>query len=176
MEIIKIVTGLLDENCYVLKEANNCLVVDPGDDYQVIKEKIGDSKLLGILITHSHFDHIGALRNFLTKKSVKIFKKSNLEDGKEYEIGDFKFVSYYTPGHSSDSVSFYFEKDKALFVGDFIFKGSIGRCDLPTGSSEEMIKSLKKIKETIDKETTLYTGHYDITTLKDEISKNPYLK
>ncbi len=176
MEIIQLVTGFLDENCYILKENDSCLIIDPGDDYQDIKDKIGDSKLLGILITHSHFDHIGALRNFLTKKSIKIFKKSNLEDGKEYEIGEFKFKCYYTPGHSSDSVSFYFEKDKALFVGDFVFKGSIGRCDLPTGSSEVMAKSLKRLKETFDKDTILYTGHYDVTTLGEEIKTNPYLK
>lgn len=176
MEVIKLVTGLLDENCYILKENDHCLVVDPGDDYQDIKEKIGDSKVLGILITHSHFDHIGALRNFLTKKGIKIFKKSNLEDDKVYEVGEFKFKCYYTPGHSADSVSFYFEKDKALFVGDFIFQGSIGRCDLPTGSSEQMAKSIKKLKETFDEDVTLYTGHYEITTLKDEIKTNPYLK
>ena len=76
MEIDKIVTGLLDENCYVLKKNNTCLVVDPGDDYHKIKDVVGDAKVLGVLLTHSHFDHIGALRNFLTKRSVKIFKKS----------------------------------------------------------------------------------------------------
>ena len=67
MEIRRIVTGYLDENCYLLIENNTCLVVDPGDDYLKIKEEIGNNKVLGILITHSHVDHIGALRNFLTK-------------------------------------------------------------------------------------------------------------
>ena len=176
MEIIKLVTGLLDENCYILKDNGNCLIVDPGDDYQDIKDKVGDDKLLGILITHSHFDHIGALRNFLSKKNIKIFKKSNIEDGKEYEIGNFKFKAFNTPGHSSDSVSFYFDSDKALFVGDFVFKNSIGRCDLPTGSSEEMAASIKKLKKLFDEDVTLYTGHFDITTLKEEINNNPYLK
>ena len=75
MEIKKIVTGALDENCYVLIENKEALVIDPGDDYLNIKEAIGDNKILGVLITHSHFDHIGALRNFLTKKSIKIFKR-----------------------------------------------------------------------------------------------------
>ncbi len=176
MEIKTVVTGYLDENCYVLIKNGTCLVIDPGDDYPKIKDVVGDNNVIGVLITHSHFDHIGALRNFLTKRSIKIFKKSNLEDGKEYEIGEFKFKCYYTPGHSSDSVSFYFEKDKALFVGDFVFKGSIGRCDLPTGSSEVMAKSLKRLKETFDKDTILYTGHYDVTTLGEEIKTNPYLK
>ena len=95
MKIETVVTGTLEENCYVLKKNNTCLVVDPGDDYQKIKDMIGDNKVLGVLITHSHFDHIGALRNFLTKRSIKIFKKSNLEE-KEYNIGDFTFKCLYT--------------------------------------------------------------------------------
>ena len=101
----KIVTGLLDENCYVLKKNGCCLVVDPGDDYTKIKEVVGDCKVLAVLLTHSHFDHIGALRNFLTKRSVKIFKKSSVEE-KEYTIGDFTFQAIYTPGHSKDSIVF----------------------------------------------------------------------
>jgi len=140
MKIEKIVTGLLDENCYVLKKDNTCLVVDPGDDYPKIKELVGDSKVLGVLLTHSHFDHIGALRNFLTKRNVKIFKKSSTSE-KSYEVGDFSFQVIYTPGHSSDSISFYFPDDNVMFVGDFIFKEGVGRCDLPTGSEDEMKES-----------------------------------
>ena len=78
MEIKKIVTGALDENCYVLINNNTCLVIDPGDDYLKIKEAVGDNKVLSVLITHSHFDHIGALRNFLTKRSVKDFNNLSL--------------------------------------------------------------------------------------------------
>ena len=75
MEIKRIITGALDENCYVLIKNNTAIIVDPGDDYLNIKEAIGDNKILGVLITHSHFDHIGALRNFLTKRSIKIFSR-----------------------------------------------------------------------------------------------------
>ena len=80
MEIKCVVTGYLDENCYILSKNGNCLIVDPGDEFLKIKEAIGDDKVLGVLITHSHVDHIGALRNFLTKRSIKIFKRSNLEE------------------------------------------------------------------------------------------------
>ena len=126
MEIKRIITGALDENCYVLIKNNTAIIVDPGDDYLNIKEAIGDNKVLAVLITHSHFDHIGALRNFLTKRSIKIFKRSNLEE-KEYTVGDFKFTCIHAPGHSKDSVTFYFKEDNCMFVGDFIFKESIGR-------------------------------------------------
>ena len=174
MEIKCVVTGYLDENCYVLIQNGNCLVVDPGDDYTKIKEVIGDRKVLGVLITHSHYDHIGALRNFLTKRSIKIFKRSNLEE-KDYSIGDFHFSCIFTPGHSKDSVTFYFKEEKFMLIGDFIFKESIGRCDLPGGSEEEMKESIQKILK-YDDDIILYPGHNDKTILGDEKKNNPYLK
>ena len=105
MEVETVVTGALDENCYILKKNNTCLVIDPGSDYPKIKERIGDNKILGVLITHAHFDHVGALRNFLTKRSIKIFKKSNCNEEK-YTIGDFNFEAIYTPGHANDQIAF----------------------------------------------------------------------
>ena len=175
MEVITVVTGTLEENCYILKSDNNtCLVIDPGDDFPKIKEKIGDAKVLGVLVTHSHFDHVGALRNFLSKRSIKVFKKSNLREG-DYTLKDFNFEVIYTPGHSLDSVTFYFKEDKIMFVGDFIFKDSIGRCDLPGGSEVSMKNSINNIKK-YDKDTILYPGHGESTTLGDELSNNPYMK
>lgn len=174
MEIKKVITGVLDENCYVLIKNNTAIIIDPGDDYLDIKEAIGENKVLAVLITHSHFDHIGALRDFLTKRSIKIFKKSSLEE-KEYTIGDFKFKCIYTPGHSKDSVSFFFEENNCMFVGDFIFKESIGRTDLPGGDNNDMKESLNKLL-TFDESITLYPGHDDETTLKYEKEHNPYLK
>ena len=174
IDVKKIVTGVLEENCYVLIKNNTCLVIDPGDDYQKIKDAIGDNKVLGVLITHSHFDHVGALRNFLNKRSVKIFKKSNTLE-KEYALGDFSFKTIYTPGHSADSISFYFEEINSMFVGDFVFKGSIGRCDLPTGDSKEMKESIEKLKK-YDDSIILYNGHGDCTTVGDEKNNNPYFE
>ncbi len=174
MEVIKVITGAIEENCYILKKDNMCLVIDPGDDFPKIKEKIGDSKVVGVLVTHSHFDHVGALRNFLNKRSIKVFKKSNLQE-REYELGNFKFEVIYTPGHSADSVTFYFKEDKCMFVGDFIFNGSIGRCDLPTGDESVMKKSLENIKK-YDRDIKLYPGHGDDTTLGNEIDNNIYFK
>lgn len=175
MEIKKVVTGALDENCYILIKNGTCLVIDPGDDYQNIKEEIGDNKVLAVLITHSHFDHIGALRNFLTKRSIKIFKKSNLEE-KEYTIGDFTFECIYTPGHSKDSVTFYFRENDAMFDGDFIFNDSIGRTDLPTGNSSEMKESIMKLLNNYSENITLYPGHDQETTIKQEKENNQFIK
>lgn len=174
MKVETVVTGAIEENCYILKKNNTCLVIDPGDDYPKIKEKIGDDKVVGVLVTHSHFDHVGALRNFLNKRSIKVFKKSNLQE-KEYELGDFKFEVIYTPGHSADSVTFYFKEDKIMFVGDFIFQGSIGRCDLPTGDENVMKRSLENIKK-YDDDITLYPGHGNKTTLKEEKENNVFMK
>ena len=174
MEVIKVITGAIEENCYILKKDNTCLVIDPGDDFPKIKEKIGDNKVVGVLVTHSHFDHVGALRNFLNKRSIKVFKKSNLQE-KEYELGNFKFEVIYTPGHSADSVTFYFKEDKCMFVGDFIFNGSIGRCDLPTGDESVMKNSLENIKK-YDRDIKLYPGHGEDTTLGNEIDNNIYFK
>ena len=175
MDIKTVVTGYLDENCYILIKNKTCLVVDPGDDYNKIKDEIGDNKVLGVLITNSHFDHIGALRNFLTKRSIKIFKRSNLLENKDYTIGDFTFKCIYTPGHSKDSVTFYFEEDKKMLIGDFIFKDSIGRTDFPGGSDIEMKQSIEKIL-TYPDDIELYPGHNETTTLGEEKKNNPYLK
>ena len=174
MEIRKIVVGALEENCYVLIKNDTCIIIDPGADYNRIKEVIKDNKVLGVLITHSHFDHIGALRNFLTKRSVKIFKRSNLEE-KEYTLGDFSFECIYTPGHSKDSVTFYFKENNSMFIGDFIFKDSIGRTDLPGGDSKEMEQSIEKIKK-YDPTIIIYPGHDEESTLGDEFKNNPFLK
>lgn len=174
MNVEVVVTGTLDENCYVLKKDDKCLVIDPGDDYHKIKAVVGDSKVVGVLLTHSHFDHVGALRNFLGKKSIKFFKRSSTSE-ESYEVGPFKFSVIFTPGHSNDSISFYFEEEKMMFVGDFIFKESIGRCDLPGGSSKEMHDSLVKIVK-YDDDIKLFSGHGPSSSLSYEKKNNLYLK
>ena len=171
MKIKKIITGSLEENCYVLIDKNNCLVIDPGDDIELIIEEIKDYNLLGILITHYHFDHVGALSDLLKYKDVPIYD-FNL-DSKNYNIDNFSFKIIKTPGHTSDSITFYFEDDNTMFTGDFLFKCSIGRTDLPSGNNLEMQKSIDKIKQ-YDKNIKIYPGHGDFTTLQYEIDNNYY--
>ena len=84
MEIERVITGTLDENCYILKKDGKCLLIDPGSDSDKIKKSMGDNKLVGILVTHSHFDHVGALRDFLkSNRKLMVYKKSNLNDLEE---------------------------------------------------------------------------------------------
>lgn len=169
MNITRLVVGPLEENTYILEIDNELLIVDPGSEYDKISKIINNRKVLGILITHSHFDHVGALDSF---KDIDIYKYDVLEE-KEYNIGKFKFDVIFNPGHSKDSVSYYFRKYNALFSGDFIFYESIGRCDLPTGSISDMEKSIDKIKK-YDKDMIIYPGHGEATTLSHEIEYNPY--
>lgn len=173
MKIVKVITGSLEENCYILIKDNNCLVIDPGDDFDLIKEEIKNYDLLGILITHHHFDHVGALEELIKYKNVPIYDY-NLDE-KEYDINNFKFKIIKTPGHTNDSITFYFYLDEIMFTGDFIFKESIGRTDLPTGNNLDMMSSIDKIKK-YNKNIKLYPGHGDSTTLEYEIENNYFLR
>lgn len=172
MKIEKVETGYLRENCYVITINDECLIVDPGDDFIKIKELVGNKKVLAILITHYHFDHVGALEDAKTFYNVKVidYKSNNHQ-----KIGPFEFEIISTPGHKEDSVTYYFKDEKIMFVGDFIFEGTIGRCDLDGGDFNKMLESLKMIKN-YDTNITLYPGHGNATTLKNELNNNVYLR
>lgn len=170
MKIDRVIVGELETNCYVLKQNNECLVIDPGAEYNKIKEAIDKSKVLGVIVTHSHFDHIGALSNF---EEEIIYDINKLEE-KEYKIGCFNFDIIYTPGHKEDSITIYFRKEKVMFTGDFLFKGTIGRTDLPGSDHKKMIDSLNKISK-YDKDIEIYPGHGKSTYLRDEVDLIKYL-
>ncbi len=176
MKIEIVETGNLKENCYIIKDEINkeCLIVDPGDDFSKIKDIILDYKVLNVLITHNHFDHTGALEDILNEYKVEVLNKDNLNEI-EYKINNFTFKVIFTPGHTSDSICFYFEKDKVLFTGDFLFRDTIGRTDLPTGSNQDMKNSLNLIK-TYPKDISIYPGHGSMSTLEIEFKNNIYLK
>ena len=172
MKIEKVKTGYLEENCYVISINDECLIIDPGDEFLKIKKLINNKKVLGVLITHYHFDHIGALEEIKNEYNVPVIDyKSNVVQ----KIGPFNFEIIKTPGHKEDAVTYYFKDDKVMFVGDFIFQGSIGRCDLEGGNFEDMKKSIKNIKK-YDKDIILYPGHGNSTTLKNEMESNPYME
>ena len=172
IEIVKV--GELECNCYLLEINNRILIIDPGDDVDKIISKINGREVVGIIITHYHFDHIGALDELVNKYNVCVYDRYNLVLG-ENKIFEFIFDIIYTPGHKEDAITIYFKKDKVMFTGDFIFKDSIGRCDLDGGNINEMISSIRRIIK-YDRDIILYPGHGDITNLGYEIDNNYYIK
>ena len=158
MNIKRVVVGSLEENCYIVEKNNKCIIINPGDEADKIISNI-TCEVVGILITHYHFDHIGALD--------ELKEKYNLQEN-NYNIDGFDFEVIDTPGHTSDSKTYYFKDNDIMFVGDFLFKDGIGRMDLPTGSVNEMKKSLDKIF-TYPSNTIIYPGHGDKSTLGEEL-------
>lgn len=163
MEIRKIEVGLLNENCYILCNNEKALIIDPGDDASKIKKEIKE-KVVGILITHYHFDHIGALKELKEIYNAPVYDYSNLKEGINI-IDEFNFNAIYVPGHKEDLVAYLF--DNNLFCGDFIFANAIGRWDLKGGSFPQMQNSIKKILKYNDN-IIIYPGHGPSTTLKEE--------
>ena len=157
MNIKRLVLGYLDTNVYILTIDNEAIIIDPADDFNTIKKELKDYKVVGCLLTHYHPDHMGALEEVLSHYDLETNKvKSN----------KFKFEILPMPGHTRDSVIFYFKKDKIMFDGDFIFKNGIGRTDLG-GSIPSMKESLTKMLDYPD-DIILYPGHGEKTLLKDE--------
>lgn len=155
IEIVKV--GELETNCYLLDIDGEVVIIDPGDEFYKIKKAINNRKVVGLLITHFHFDHIGALEEILGYYNLEINKVNNPK---------FVYKTIDTPGHTMDSITFYFEKERIMFDGDFIFNRSIGRTDLG-GSDKLMQESLEKISKYPD-DIILYPGHGPKTILGEE--------
>ena len=180
MEILCTKVGYLEENCYLIKEKDKGLIIDPGDEINKILDMIGNTSIEGILITHAHFDHIGALDELLKKYDVPVYyhnvnnelQKNIINvDEKEYKIDSFSFNVIYTPGHRNDSVTYQF--NDIMFTGDFLFKQSIGRTDLEYGDYDEMLESIDKIKK-YPNNIFIYPGHGDSSNLEYEKKYNNY--
>ena len=173
MKIDRLVLPPLDNNCYIISNYDEAIIVDPSSSEDIIEKNLKENNLIlkAIFITHYHFDHIGALDYFVNKYNVPIYDYKT--------IGKFKIINLNvevipTKGHSKECVSFYFKDTNDMFVGDFVFEGSIGRMDLEGGDEEEMAYSLRMLKN-YPKETKLYPGHDNITTLERELLYNPYI-
>ena len=157
MMIKTIVVGDLETNCYIVKNDDEVIIIDPGDEVEKIKQSVGKGKVKTILVTHFHFDHIGALENLKNYYQVKVNDFSLVKD----------LIVIPTPGDTKDSLTFYFPKDKVMFCGDFLFANSFGRTDLETGDNKDMLKSLNLINKYND-DIKLFPGHGDWTLLGQE--------
>lgn len=169
----RVIVGILETNCYLLIKNNKVLIVDPGDEYLKIINEVGNLVCVGILLTHRHFDHIGALDDLVNHYKVEVYDKNNLNEGK-HNIDLFDFEVIYNPGHTDDSISYYFKEENILFSGDFIFKGSVGRTDLG-GNNLDMLNSINKIKQ-YNKDIIIEPGHGEETTLEYELKYNPFFR
>lgn len=208
MKWIPIPLGPIQTNCYILSgENNHCLIFDPGEESdkltQYIKKK--SYKPLAIVLTHAHFDHIGAVDDIRKAFSIPVYIHKNekkwlldpaLNGSAKYEmipniscepadhlimgeqemiIGDFSFQIFETPGHSPGSLSFYFKEAGLVIAGDALFSGSIGRTDLPGGNHEQLIKSIHDKLLTLPEDTIVLPGHGPATTIGQEMDSNPFL-
>ena len=162
MKIYCLVVGPLRENCYVIVNENKeAIIIDPGDEANRIISFANQYKVVGILITHTHNDHIGALKEIESYYQLKA----------NQPIANFQYETIANPGHTMDSKSFYFPKEKVMFVGDFVFFHAVGRTDIG-GDANLMKRSLQNLLTQIPEDTVLCPGHGRYTTLKRE--KNFY--
>lgn len=203
-KIMKLVVGELQENCFILFDENkDAFVVDPGGSSENIIEAIDKNELniKYILLTHGHFDHVGAVAALVKKYKAPVYMSKDdrafLESPKEvrassfgmqieaadvdvfvkegdeipFSEGTIKVIE--TPGHTLGSVCYLFEN--YLFAGDTLFNGSIGRTDFPESDHSLMIESLKKLKK-LDDEIYVLSGHGPESQISYEKMTNPYLR
>ena len=158
MHIKKIVVGFLYTNCYaIINEKKEAIVIDPGAEGDEIISFLKPYKVVEILVTHHHPDHVGALK--------QLEQHYNLKENEH--TSHFKYEVIKTPGHTSDSLSFYFPEIETVFTGDFIFKNTIGRMDFG-GNEHDMKKSLQMFLDKFKNQLDLYPGHGETTTLEEE--------
>ena len=185
--------------------ADRCVAVDIGGDadefLNFIKSK--NLELSKILLTHGHFDHMEGVDEVQKKTGAEVYIHSEdaeflenpelslsglfrrplqkienyniINDGDIIKDSDIEFKVMQTSGHTNGSVCYIVESEKIIFSGDTIFSGSIGRTTYPTGSTEKMWESLKKLS-LIEGDYIIYPGHFESTTLKNEKLLNPYMR
>ncbi|MDW0117344.1 MBL fold metallo-hydrolase [Sporosarcina thermotolerans] len=200
--------GPIQTNCYIVKDSEGqCLVVDPGEEGSRIIQKIENmnGKPLAILLTHAHFDHIGAVDEVRDHFSIPVYihreeqywlMNPDLNGSSRYPglplvsnkaadhflqegqitIGPFQFEIRHTPGHSPGSVSFIFKDAQFAIVGDTLFKQSIGRTDLPNGDTNMLLNSIQGKLLSLPDDCKVYPGHGPSTTPGAEKVSNPFLK
>jgi hydroxyacylglutathione hydrolase len=207
MDVRQFTVGPVAENCYLLRAegSDHALIVDPGDEADRILAAVGELGVTveGILLTHCHFDHIGAvapvaretgapvwcpqvevpvladIMSFVPFPGIGPYESYEADEtvsgGERLELAGLEIDVLFTPGHSPGHVTYSIPDQAALFSGDVLFQGSVGRTDLPGGDWATLLESIRGLVEGHPEETTIYPGHMGITTLGAERASNPFL-
>jgi hydroxyacylglutathione hydrolase len=197
--------GPIGTNCYVVRSergSNEAAVVDPSGDAATIRLELAGmgATCAGILVTHSHWDHILGLADLAEGTGVPVFgpeaeadvlerpndyfagmgvslrgwkPETLLSGGETVEVAGISFEVVAVPGHSPGHLAYY--TDGVLLSGDVLFAGSVGRTDLPRGDWDELLASIRALADRFPPETVVYPGHGPETTIGAELQRNPFL-
>ncbi len=207
MDVRSFTVGPVAENCYLARVENSdrALIIDPGEEApRILKavEELGVG-IDAILLTHCHFDHIGAVTPVAEATGAPVYcpelevpiladimsfvpwpdfgpyesyeADETVSGGERLELAGLGIEVVFTPGHSPGHVTYVVPDHGAMFSGDVLFKGSVGRVDLPGGDWATLLASIRGLVESYPPETTLYPGHMGVTTLGEERETNPFL-
>jgi glyoxylase-like metal-dependent hydrolase (beta-lactamase superfamily II) len=207
LEVEMLTVGPVAENCFLLRRAGSdrLLVVDPGEEPERILAAIEatGAKAEAILITHCHFDHIGAVTPVAEATGAPVYcpeievpvladimafvpwegfgpfesyeADHTVAGGETLELAGLELDVIFTPGHSPGHVTYAVRGENALFSGDVLFQGSVGRVDLPGGDGPTLLASIAQLLEAHPEETVVHPGHMGLTTLGAERATNPFL-
>ncbi len=207
MDVRSLMVGPVAENCYIARRdgSERGLIVDPGEEPERILEVVETLGITveAILITHCHFDHIGAVAPVAKATGAPVWCPSlevpvladimsyvpwpgfgpyesydadkTVSGGEHLSFAGLEIDVVFTPGHSPGHVTYAIAEEKAVFSGDVLFKGSVGRVDLPGGDWGTLLESIRGLVEGYPEDTTVYPGHMAITTLGAERATNPFL-
>ncbi|MDQ6818282.1 MAG: MBL fold metallo-hydrolase [Actinomycetota bacterium] len=201
--------GPLQENCFIVRERGKetGVIVDPGDEADRILravDSLGIKEVAAVLLTHTHFDHIGAVAPVAKATGAPVYcpkleaavlanimdyvpwpgfgpfesyvADHEVQGGDTLELAGLTFDVLFTPGHSPGHVTYAVRGESALFSGDVLFHGSVGRVDLPGGDWPTLLASIESMVATFPAETVIHPGHMGLTTLGRELDSNPFLR
>jgi hydroxyacylglutathione hydrolase len=207
LEVRQLTVGAIAENCYVVRRegSDRALLVDPGEEAERILAEVEETgaKLEAILVTHCHFDHIGAVAPVARASGAPVYcprievpvladimsfvpfqgfgpyesyeADETVAGGEALELADLTLDVVFTPGHSPGHVTYSIRDEEAIFSGDVLFQGSVGRVDLPGGDGPTLLRSIQSLIDSHPAETVVYPGHMGVTTLGAERASNPFL-